>query len=799
MRAHVRQFIASAARWFEFKPPIYEFGSFQVAGQERLGDLRPLFPGARYVGCDLRPGPGVDRIEDVMNLSLADDSAPSLICVETLEHVFDPRRAIDEMIRVLAPGGVLLISTPFYFHIHEHPHDYWRITPDCLARLLEPLAGRVIGYQGTATTPHTVYGIGVKDPAPADFSQRAERFIDHFQGELRRAAASIPWKARWHARLRGLRRGKGERRRAREYFNCHFSTRADRAGWSSVAAPTSPPRQDAPTSQDPFLKQARATASRVLVIGLDGATYDLLAPLAHLGIMPNVARLLRDSALGMLRSTSPCITPAAWTTFQTGVDPLRHGIVDFRYYDHHRRAVLLNSTTRLLAPTLYDCVHADGGEVVSLGVPMTWPGPSPRGDGVIVGGIDSPSPQTTLARYPALARRLERHGLALDYDLVWHRKPRTFEELCDCARRTEDGFAVQGQLALGADAACDWRFMVVQFQVLDALLHRCWHLLGIHSQAPDGATSSWTRRIHQVFTKLDDIVGQLLDLAERRRAACLVLSDHGFGAFREKISVREILRRRQLLVPAAAGARLGYRIVRSAWKLRRTVAKFGAGPAQIGRPLASLASIDWRRTRVVALHGALAGLCYVVRPQRFGRGPVHRAADYDQTMADLAAAFEEARHPETDEPLFTRTIAVARHLNDDPLERCLPDLVAIPADGFHTRVKPDHHPRLMPADPEMTGTHRMEGVLMIQAPGVRTGHPQHAHIRDVAPTILKLLGIAAPDSMQGRPLDELFDGLPCESNVSRLPASAEAVHSSDAPAADAEQVEARLRRLGYVD
>src|SRR5215471_3556816 len=72
--------------------PIYEFGAFQVPGQD--GDLRGLFPGHKYVGSDFRPGPGVDVILDLHHLDLPDESVATAICLDTLEHVEYPERAV---------------------------------------------------------------------------------------------------------------------------------------------------------------------------------------------------------------------------------------------------------------------------------------------------------------------------------------------------------------------------------------------------------------------------------------------------------------------------------------------------------------------------------------------------------------------------------------------------------------------------------------------------------------------------------------------------------------------------------
>ena len=73
----------------------------------------------------------------------------------------------------------------------------------------------------------------------------------------------------------------------------------------------------------------------MLIIGLDGATFDVLKPLMAEGRMPRLKEAIAAGASGLLRSTVPPITPAAWTTFLTGKNPARHGIIDFERYDVH--------------------------------------------------------------------------------------------------------------------------------------------------------------------------------------------------------------------------------------------------------------------------------------------------------------------------------------------------------------------------------------------------------------------------------------------------------------------------------
>ena len=87
MREDVKAFVGEASRAFDLAEPIVEIGSHQTPGQEGFSDLRTLFPGKSYLGCDVDAGPGVDRTEDIHRLSFPDDSFNTVIVVETLEHV----------------------------------------------------------------------------------------------------------------------------------------------------------------------------------------------------------------------------------------------------------------------------------------------------------------------------------------------------------------------------------------------------------------------------------------------------------------------------------------------------------------------------------------------------------------------------------------------------------------------------------------------------------------------------------------------------------------------------------------
>ncbi len=80
------------------------------------------------IGFDIAEGPGVDVVGDAHALPFPDSTFEQILCTEVLEHLHTPEQAINEMMRVLKPGGVILLTTRFIFPIHDAPHDYFRYT-----------------------------------------------------------------------------------------------------------------------------------------------------------------------------------------------------------------------------------------------------------------------------------------------------------------------------------------------------------------------------------------------------------------------------------------------------------------------------------------------------------------------------------------------------------------------------------------------------------------------------------------------------------------------------------------------
>jgi SAM-dependent methyltransferase len=171
MRELVADFAVETATTLLFTSPVVEIGARPAPGQEALFDLRSQFPGLEFIGTDMQEGPRVDRVEDVHRLTFEGDSVGGVYALDTLEHVADPLRAMQEIWRVLKPGGIAVITSVMFFPIHEHPSDYWRFTPEGFAQLLAPFETSLAFSHGWEPLPDTVFGIGIKGPGHLERAQ----------------------------------------------------------------------------------------------------------------------------------------------------------------------------------------------------------------------------------------------------------------------------------------------------------------------------------------------------------------------------------------------------------------------------------------------------------------------------------------------------------------------------------------------------------------------------------------------------------------------------------------------------
>lgn len=550
---------------------------------------------------------------------------------------------------------------------------------------------------------------------------------------------------------------------------------------------------------------------KAIILGLDGATWDVLLPRIERGEMPHLAALLQQGAWGGLRSTTPPFSAQAWVSLCTGKNQARHGVVDFWERSPgapltERRTFVSSSLVR--GETVWQTVGRHGRQVGVVNVPVTYP-PAPV-QGYLVSGFLTPPGKSDYV-YPATLRD-EIEALVPGYNPdPFDPLGATQQQLVELADWMEKHEKVARRLMERHPA--DLFFSVVQ--AVDHLQHLFWNDIAGSSADPGRAAL-----IDRCYALADEILGHRLGRLDGETTFFLV-SDHGFGPARTWFHVNRFLLERGLLAlgevqgsgPGAALARLGLtpQKLRSLVRrvdllgLRRRVGRLARVTA--GRQIdAALARpIDWSRTQAVSGSPASEGI-YVNLKGREPCGVVEPGEPYEALRDRLAADLLALRDPDTSERVV-QAVYRREELYDGPFLDLLPDLVFDLGDGpYLASDAPMAASILEPLPPSLLqGRHRSTGVLAAAGAGIAAGQRiDGARIVDVAPTVLYALDLPIPDDMDGRPLVEIFDE---EYRASHPVRYAPAVDEKDltsypTPVRSTEEEEAemerRLRGLGYI-
>ena len=140
--------------------------------------------------------------------------------------------------------------------------------------------------------------------------------------------------------------------------------------------------------------------TKVVVIGLDGGTLDLMIPWIEEGKLPAFSKIKQKGSYGKLRSTTPYYSAPAWVSMVTGVQPGKHGIYDFFRTDTPKKRIV-NSQYRK-APALWKMLTENGKQSIIVNVPGTFP--PEKIDGVMITGLLTPSLDSTYT-YPSSIKK----------------------------------------------------------------------------------------------------------------------------------------------------------------------------------------------------------------------------------------------------------------------------------------------------------------------------------------------------------------------------------------------------------
>ncbi len=550
---------------------------------------------------------------------------------------------------------------------------------------------------------------------------------------------------------------------------------------------------------------ATAQASKVCIIGLDGATLPVLNRWMDGGEMPHLRSLRQRGAWGELMSTMPPVTGPAWTSMVTGVNPGQHGVYDFVKWTRGGRSSRLARSSDCTVPRIWDIAGDAGRRVGVYRVPVTYP--AWPVNGFMVTGLLTSRYDETASHPPALFAELDQRGLARirggdkrdAWDLYLGEKAAMVDNACE----------TMGYLLKRFEPDL---FMCVVSE-LDHVQHQFWPQCSGAAGAQDATSDQALRRF---FRALDGLVG-MLRKHFGQDTTYLVVSDHGFGPVRGGFRVNRFLAEQgflKLRQGRLRGARLLLRGIASIKTALGALRLLGIARAALRRiaPHSPLRMgvrertqrmlercLDWEGTSAFAISSSDCGI-HVNRADRWANGSVRTEEETERVLALLLEALQGLRDPLTGEPALTVAVR-PQQVHAGPYLHEAPDLLFALSNGELATVPELSGPLF--GDYEKCGNHRMEGVLMAAGPGIRAGARADADILDVAPTALHALGLPVPGYMEGRVLQALYETEWVECHPARRSAAALAgarVQRDELlPDEDEERlVRDRLADLGYL-
>jgi predicted AlkP superfamily phosphohydrolase/phosphomutase len=552
--------------------------------------------------------------------------------------------------------------------------------------------------------------------------------------------------------------------------------------------------------------------NKLLVIGLDGASFNVLDPLIEKGYLDNIAKLIGAGARAPLETTFPPITAVAWSSFMTGKNPGKHGIFEFVRLDHNSKRELAVNASFREGRAIWDLLSDAGKRVVVHNFPCTYP---PHAvNGLMITDFMTPRGRRDFTHPASLLAELEEkfgpYRLHLSQTYGGGGPQGVLDEL-------NDELEYKAKVAEYLMTAYEWDGFFQYFWGTDRIQHELWHIFDeAHPRHDKEEARVYRDKIYRYFNRVDEIVGRLIELAGTD-AAVWIASDHGFGPAHKYCSFNIWLleegflrlkrdartRIKKAMFSAGITPELAFKIIKKLPLGRLRPARGASNQPGASRLLSafflSFDDVDWSRT--VAFSKGNYGQIYVNLKGREPRGIVEER-DYEEVCGKIIARLKALRDPSSGGQ-WVGEVFRREEVYEGPRVADAPDIAFLPRDMRHLPLgNADFTSNKFMVDAfGISGCHRMHGVMIASGGAVKAGSRMDvARITDVAPTVLYLMNQALPDDMDGRVLTEIISEEYLSANpfkVSHESADRQAGEMEFSPEENDEIIES-LKNLGYI-
>ncbi len=524
--------------------------------------------------------------------------------------------------------------------------------------------------------------------------------------------------------------------------------------------------------------------NKVIIFGLDGCNWKILTPAIEKGYMPFLKSLVDNGSSGILKSTIPAITPAAWGSFLTGVKPEKNNVFNFSYWDKKtKQSHFVNSTH--LQKTFAQIASNHNKNVSLINVPMTYP--PQEINGYVVSGILTPSTNIDFT-FPKdfKVKILEEIPTYHIFNIKDAGEGHPFFSPKNFIKKMIQIIEMRHQLAEMVLEKQPHDIFMLHFQCCDVLQHALWPYLDsthkLHkSEIHDiimrdfyGLIDEKMAAIHNKFSQINH--GNILTL---------IASDHGFEAHNKRVNLGRWLLDKGYLVKNKNKKLNPLKKITKRLHIGRMLRKvFGDQRINALEKAAHFSgpTFDWDKTYAFSIGRSGEGAIYILDK--------NNPAKTAQLINDLENLYDHEANLKISEKILTK-----EQLYGSDAPDIFPDITIIPATGYTFTGSVGNESELLkevtPENDFHLGKHHEDGIVVFAGSNVKTNNNLNINITDITPTILNFLEIPIPKLCDGKVASEAFIAKKT-SLYSNEQASNNLNRSND------RDIQDRLRDLGYM-
>jgi predicted AlkP superfamily phosphohydrolase/phosphomutase len=500
---------------------------------------------------------------------------------------------------------------------------------------------------------------------------------------------------------------------------------------------------------------------KLFVLGVDGATFNVILPMVKKGELPNFKKVMDKGAWGELESAVPPFSGPAWSSFMTGMKPVNHGVFDFVVKKMNTYEGCYVNSTYVKGRPFWEILGRYGFKVGVINVMVTYP-PHPVNGFLITGGLTPPGKDFT---YPtSLAKEItEKFG---DYPilpvggLTVGKDERKFVKTFFSSE--EKRMAVARYLMENKD----WDFFMVMCEAADPLQHELWKYL---EQDNLSEINDYVKcAIPNFYKKVDAFLGEILDKYGDNATIC-IMSDHGFGPLKKyflinnflikigmlKLKQNVVTRFKKFCFERSINPEKFYLLAR---KLGVTwaISFFRGGTAEetLNRFTLSFNDVDWRRTKAFAI--GTSGHIYLNVKGKELQGSVDKDTEYEKVREFIIQKLENLKDPETGAKVIKK-IYRKEELHQGKFSEQAPDITFLPHRGYATLHRTQFVSPSLFISSANSGGHELNGISMFYGPKIKRGTKMRGtKIYDLAPTFIHMFNVPVPEDLDGKILEDIF-------------------------------------------